>query len=166
MRTSLAYLVFVLAGCAPGAIADSPRADLVVASGTAGRLASSEEDSGRRRAPWVEVAENRDEFVDLWNRFIPGDAAADRIDFEKDLGVFLLLGPQSTGGYAIEPFDVTVEGQVIKVRATLVQPMKPDDFTAQSISAPYAVVRAPRVAFERIEWIDGDGRLLATRTAE
>jgi hypothetical protein len=165
MRAFLACLVILLSGCATVAVADSPRADLVVASGTAGRLASSGNE-GRRRAPWVEVAGDRDAFVDLWNRFIPGDAAVERIDFGKDLAVFLLLGPQPTGGYAIEPFDVKVEEKAIRIRAKLVQPMKPDEFTSQSISAPYAVVRAPRVVYERIEWIDADGRLLATRTAE
>ena len=82
------------------------------------------------------------------------------------MAIFLLLGPQSTGGYAIEPQDVTIDGKVMKVHARLVQPMKPDDFTIQVITAPYAVVRAPATDFERVEWVDADGRLLATRTSK
>jgi hypothetical protein len=44
--------------------------------------------------------------------------------------------------------------------------MKPEDFTTQAITAPWAVVRASAVTFERVEWIDADERLLATRVPE
>lgn len=167
MRASLIILALGLTGCLSTAAVESPRADLAITSGTSGRLASSE-NPGRRRAPWIEVATDHDRFIELWQRYVPGDpeAGARQVVFERNLAVFLLLGPQSTGGYAIEPIDVEVEGGVIRVHAKLVQPMTPGDFTTQAITAPYAVVRAPAIPFDRIEWVDADGRILATRTAE
>jgi len=167
MRVLITALALLLAGCTAPMSADSPKADLVMKSGTDGRLASSGEE-GRRRAPWIELAKDPASFRSLWDRFVPGDGAkaAHEIDFSKEMAVFLLLGPQQTGGYAIEPWNVKVDGAVVKVQAKLIQPMKPDDYAIQVITAPYAVVRAPAIAFDRVEWIDADGRVLATRTAE
>jgi hypothetical protein len=168
MRITVAILALTLASCGASAADGTSRADLVISSGTQGRLASAADPGGRRRAPWIEIAADRDTFTDHWNRYVPGapDNAASRLDFDKEIAVFLLLGPQQTGGYAIEPIDVTVQGGIIRVKARLVQPMKPEDFTTQAITAPWAVVRAPAVTFERVEWIDADGRLLATRVSE
>jgi len=137
----------------------------VITRGTQGRSASAHK-SARRRAPWIEVAKDTDSLAKHWNRYIPGEPDEKEIDFESQLVVFLLLGPQPTGGYAIEPIDVSISDRVMRVRARLVQPMAPGDSTLQVITAPYAVLEAPANDIDRIEWIDADGRLLATKALE
>lgn len=167
MRLAITLLALFLAGCTAHAGGAPASRDLVIAAGTQGRLASSEPE-GRRRAPWIETAVTRQEFIGHWNEYVPGkpDNVLQTIDFATERAIFLLLGPQQTGGYAIEPFDVKVEGTTIRVHAKLVQPMSPDDFVTQAITAPYAVVRGPSGTHEKIEWVDADGRLLATRIIE
>lgn len=163
-----ALTLFLALGCvsAPAA-SDKPESDLVVASGTTGRLASSDAPA-RRRAPWIELATDRETFEQLWNQYVPGEPSESPSEtaFESAQVVFLLLGPQQTGGYAIEPLDVTAKGGILRVRARLIQPMSPDDFTTEAVTAPYAVITAPGGTWERIDWIDSDGRLLATRIPE
>ena len=108
---------------------------------------------------------DEDELADLWEQFIPGEAPA-TIDFSSSVVVFLLLGQQPTGGYAIEPERVEIDGDRALVHAKLVQPMTPEDVTPQVMTAPYAVVKVESRAIKKIEWINADGRLTATKIIE
>ncbi len=131
----------------------------VLKKGTAGREASGE--PGRRRGPWIEVASDKAAYEAIWNREIPGNPDTS-IAFERETAVFLLLGPQQTGGYAIEPISVELGEGWIKVHAKLIQPMT-EQAAIDVITAPFAVLAVASRGATKIEWIDADGRLLATK---
>lgn len=142
----------------------APKSWKVLKSGTDGVLASVEGESGSRRAPWIELAADKKDVDALWKKYVPG--APGSVDFGSETVIFLLLGAQQTGGYAIEPIaaDPAVDG-VVRVHAKLVQPMG-DEETTEALTAPYAVMAVRARGITKVEWIDADGRLLATRFAE
>jgi hypothetical protein len=41
-----------------------------------------------------------------------------------------------------------------------------DEPTTESLTAPYAVIAVRARGINKVEWVDADGRLLATRFAE
>jgi len=131
--------------------------------GTDGVLAAAG-DAGSRRAPWVELATDRKALESNWKAYVPGKPGD--ADFTSETVIFLLLGAQQTGGYAIEPIaaDPPVEG-VVRVHARLVQPMGEEPET-EAFTAPYAVIAVRAKGITKVEWVDADGRLLATRFAE
>lgn len=120
-------------------------------------------DGGRRRAPWIELASDRKTLDRLWKAHLPGTPG--EVDFGTETVIFLLLGVQETGGYAIEPVSVEppVDG-VLRVHAKLIQPMG-DEPVTEALTAPYAVIAVRARGVMKVEWIN-DGRLLATRIVE
>jgi hypothetical protein len=122
------------------------------------------EASGRRRAPWIEVAADQASYLALWKREAPGTPG--EVDFRSESAIFLLLGIQSTGGYAIEPISVEPPANgTLRVHARLVQPMD-DAVVTETLTAPFAVIAVRARGIAKVEWIDADGRLLATRIVE
>lgn len=136
----------------------------LLGKGTNGVQASGNAEAGGRRAPWIELAADRKRLDALWKEYVPGKPG--EVDFGSETVIFLLLGVQETGGYAIEPIaaDPPADG-VLRVRARLVQPMG-DEPTTDSLTAPYAVIAVRARGITKVEWVDADGRLLATRFAE
>lgn len=131
--------------------------------GTDGILAAAG-DEGSRRAPWIELASDRNTLDALWKQYVPGKPGD--ADFGAETVIFLLLGAQQTGGYAIEPIaaDPPVDG-VVRVHAKLVQPMG-DEPESEAFTAPFAVIAVRARGISKVEWVDADGRLLATRIVE
>ncbi|MFA6958889.1 MAG: protease complex subunit PrcB family protein [Thermoanaerobaculia bacterium] len=154
---ALATALPILAG------APSPKHWRQLKKGTDGVLAAAG-DEGSRRAPWIELAADRKTLDSLWKQYVPGKPGD--ADFGSETVIFLLLGAQQTGGYAIEPIatDPPVDG-VVRVHARLVQPMG-DEPTTEAFTAPYAVIAVRARGFSGVEWVDADGRLLATRLVE
>lgn len=130
----------------------------VLATGQYG--AAAQRDSVGRRAPFVLVARDVNEFERLWRENI-GSTPLPEIDFSKERAVFLLLGPQSTGGYSIELHDVDRDGERLQIDATLHHPSE-GAITTQAISAPYAVIAVRDREFRSVEW--ESGRRLLART--
>jgi len=131
--------------------------------GTDGILASAG-DAGARRAPWIELAADRNALDSNWKAYVPGKPG--EADFGSETVIFLLLGAQQTGGYAIEPIAADPPaGGVVRVRAKLVQPMG-DEPATEALTAPYAVIAVRARGITKVEWVDADGRLLATRFVE
>ncbi len=157
----LLTLMFAIPACAG---APSPKSYRLLKKGTDGVPASGGEEGGRRRAPWIEIATDETSFAELWKREVPG--RPEEVDFRTETAIFLLLGVQSTGGYAIEPISVEPPADgVVRVHARLVQPMG-DEAVTQALTAPYAVVAVRAQGITKVEWVDADGRLLATRIVE
>lgn len=136
----------------------------VISSGSYGKMAENI-DSGPGSTPFIEVARNQSELASLWSQYI---AQGDRpeIDFEGSLVVFLLLPPQPTGGYGIEPHDISPAGSTLEVDATLHQPGQ-GTMVTQAFTAPYAVIEIENVAagVEKVVWMN-QGRVLATKIVE
>lgn len=135
----------------------------VVKRGTYGKMAE-EIDSGRRRAPFIEVARDGDELAALWHRYIEDGEVPD-VSFDESMVVFLLMPPQPTGGYGVEPKGVSVSDGTVRVDATLHQPGQ-DDVVTQAFTAPYAVVDVEKAGeVGTVVWIN-QGRPLATKRIE
>lgn len=136
----------------------------VISSGSYGKMAENI-DSGGRSAPFIEVARNQSELASLWSQYI-GEGERPEIDFEGSLVVFLLLPPQPTGGYGIEPNDTALSGRTLEVDATLHRPGQ-GQMVTQAFTAPYAVIEIEGVAagVEKVVWMN-QGRALATKIVE
>jgi hypothetical protein len=155
----VAMLAFPLLAGTPGS-----KTYRLLKKGTDGVPASNGEEPGRRRAPWIEIAADKETLDDLWAAEVPGKPG--EIDFRSETVVFLLLGVQSTGGYAIEPISVEPPNDgVLRVHARLVQPMS-DEASVTVLTAPYAVIAVRARGISKVEWVNDDGRLLATRIVE
>lgn len=163
-RRSLAILLTLALAIPACAGAPAPKSWRLLKKGTDGVPARNGEEGGRRRAPWIELAADKATFEELWNREVPGQPGD--VDFRSETAVFLLLGVQSTGGYAIEPISVDPPAEgVIRVHARLVQPMG-DEPVTQAFTAPFAVIAVHTREIAKVEWVNDDGRLLATRIVE
>ncbi len=132
----------------------------ILRTGTLGRLASGESDGGRR-APWVEVATTPEQYRNLWSQYV-SDQPAPEVNLSGSAVIFLLLGPQSTGGYAIEPHGVSREGSTLQVDATLHQPGQ-GSIVTQAFTAPFAVLSVSTNDFSTVDWMN-QGRLLARKS--
>lgn len=168
-RRSLAALLtlaLALPACAgaPAPNTPAPKNWRLLSKGTNGVPARDAGEGGRRRAPWIELAADKAAFEELWQREIPG--LPGEVDFRSETAIFLLLGVQSTGGYAIEPISVEPpKDGVVRVHARLIQPMD-DAMVTQAFTAPFAVIAVRAREISKVEWVDADGRLLATRIVE
>lgn len=129
----------------------------VLANGSYG-AAASRDAGGGRRAPFVVVANDVQEYTRLWQEHV-GDRAMPAVDFGSERVIFLLMGPQSTGGYAIDFHGVRRDGERLEVNATLKHPEE-GAITTQAFTAPFAVVAVRDLGFESVEWMNRD-RLLA-----
>ncbi len=136
----------------------------VISTGSYGKLAEDIE-SGRRRAPFIEVARTPDELDSLWNQYI-AEGEQPSVDFDQSIVVFLLMPPQSTGGYGIEPKGAKLVAGTLEVDATLHQPGQ-GDMVTQAFTAPYAVLEVGGLdePVDKVVWMN-EGRPLATRMLE
>lgn len=136
----------------------------VISTGSYGKLAEDVE-SGRRRAPFIEVARTTDELDSLWNQYI-GEGDRPAVDFDENLVVLLLMPPQTTGGYGIEPKGTRYLAGTLEVDATLHQPGQ-GAMVTQAFTAPYAVIEVSGIdgAVDKVVWVN-EGRPLATRILE
>ena len=160
-RIILLTLALALPACAG---APAPKNWRLLKKGTNGVPARDAGEGGRRRAPWIELAADKTAFEELWKREIPD--LPGEVDFRSETAVFLLLGVQSTGGYAIEPISVDPPDEgVVRVHARLVQPMG-DEPVTEAFTAPFAVIAVHAREISKVEWVNDDGRLLATRIVE
>jgi hypothetical protein len=153
----VAGLILLVAGCAvpdgeqvtpPDEVASPPaekevRVDTtipweLVESGAHGRTAEGGDlDAGR--GPWIEVASSQRELETLWKRFV-GERPVPAVTFDETVVVFLLLPPQRTAGYSIEPHEVRRTDGTLEIDATFHRPGE-GDILAQVITAPYAVLK-------------------------
>jgi len=163
-RRSLATLLMLSLAVPVFAGPAAPKTYRLLKKGTDGVPAGDGGAGGRRRAPWIEIAADKASLEEIWKREVPG--RPDEVGFRSETVIFLLLGVQSTGGYAIEPISVEppVEG-VVRVHARLIQPMG-DDVVTQALTAPYAAIAVRARGVTKVEWVNDDGRLLATRIVE
>ena len=127
----------------------------VLQSGTFGMAAQG--DVGRRRAPWVEVATDHESYSSIWTANV-GEGNPPAVDFGSNSVVFLLMGPQPTGGYWIKYLSTELENGTLQVAADLQQPGQ-GDMVTQAFTAPYIVLRVEDREFTVVEWIN-QGRLL------
>lgn len=135
----------------------------ILSRGSYGRMAENVDAPGRR-APFVEVAGDQAEMEALWAQYVAEDGSP-TVSFDGTIVVFLLMPPQPTGGYGIEPETVAVSGSTAEVHAKLRQPGE-GAITTQAFTAPYAVIEVTGAgAVERVEWIN-QGRLLASAKFE
>lgn len=112
----------------------------------------------RVTSPSVEVARSAAEYSALWRRHI-SDGQPPAVDFAKESVVFLLMGARSTGGYGIDPKDVTLEGDAAVVRAAMIKPGK-GDMTTQAFTAPFAVIAIESTNVQAVEWRDPAGQVV------
>jgi len=168
--TILIFAAIVICSCAVGAghVATPPSSGIsrtaepdwtVLRRGSDGRAASGDVTAGRR-APFVEVATGDDGYRRLWDEHI-NDSTPPPVDFSRSLVVFLILPPQPTGGYSIDPVSYEVDGSTLRIEANLRRPGK-GSIVTQAFTAPYAVFAIPHRGIEQVDWIN-EGRLLARR---
>lgn len=78
---------------------------------------------------------------------------------DKESIIRLDLGMRPTGGWSIEPLDVTAEGDVVTVKAKVNRPAA-GSIVTQALSAPYAVI-AVNAPVKAVRWVDESGSLIA-----
>lgn len=141
----------------PAAPAAAREGDVrVLDTGSYGAAATG--DTGGRRAPFVLVARDVEEFARLWGEHV-GNKQLPAVDFSRERAVFLLMGPQSTGGYSIELHDAERDGDRLRIDATVHHPSS-DSIVTQAFTAPYAVIAVRDRGFRSVEWMN-ERRLLA-----
>ena len=128
----------------------------LLTSGTAGMAAQGQgAANGGRMAPRIEVAATADQFEPLWREHIRQSPSG--VTLGGRVAAFLLMPPQSSGGYSIQVHGVTVTGTTASIDGELIEPA-PGSMNTQAITAPYAVIALP-AHVRTIEW-KSRGRLV------
>lgn len=107
----------------------------------------------------VEIAKDAATFGRLWSALI-GTSTPPAVDFSKETAVFLMLGRRSTGGYGVTPQRVVVKDGIATIGAEITKP-PPGGIVTMAFTAPYAVVAVENRAFDRVEWVDGEEKIVA-----
>jgi len=89
-------------------------------------------------------------FRKTWTTMI-GGSEMPSIDFSREAVVFLFAGTRNTGGYAVEPRSVSVEGETLIVDAGVKGPPR-DAMVTQVITSPYAVIAVDSRNFKDVRW--------------
>jgi hypothetical protein len=84
------------------------------------------------------------EWAALW-RAHAGERPLPQVDFTRDMVVGVFLGTRPTGGFAVEIVGTRQDHGSLVVEYRETRPGR-DQITAQVITAPYHLVRIPRVA--------------------
>jgi hypothetical protein len=178
-RTLIAVLALLVIGCAaqdgeqagrPDGSDSTPAQEEVrvdtttrwelLDSGAHGRTAESG-DLEHDREPLIEIATSQQELETLWRRHV-GERPVPSVTFEDAIAIFLLLPPQRTAGYSIEPQEVRRSEGTLEVEATFHQPGE-GDILAQVITAPWAVLRVQTSVPDRVVWTDRGAELALVR---
>jgi len=86
--------------------------------------------------------------------------ALPEVDFERYIVIAAMLGPKSTGGYAISIMHASQTGTEVRVEVEVVEP-DPGSMTVQILTSPYHLVTAERADFDPrgelvFSFVDGD----------
>lgn len=92
----------------------------------------------------------------LWAADV-GAQSPPHVDFARESVVFLRAGWKPTGGYAIVPQSVTVDGDTARVRAELKGPPA-GAIVTQVLTSPFAVIAIAKPKLGHVEWVDVEGR--------
>lgn len=90
------------------------------------------------------------EYAKVWKETI-GDAERPAADFSTETVVILLAGSKPTGGWAVVPRGVTVEGRVLVVDAAVTGPPR-DGIVTQAFTSPFAVIAVNTKALDSVRW--------------
>lgn len=131
----------------------------ILSSGQYGR-AANDTGPGDRREPFMLIARSQTEYEQLWNRHV-GDGEVPPAAFDEETVVFLLTGPQPTGGHEIDPRDVRLEGETLVIDAVVKRP-GPGTISSQAFSSPYVIVAVNDRRFGTVTWYN-EGRVVSTQ---
>ncbi len=116
-------------------------------------------------ALWIADRARLTRIFDRMNRRQIGGSApewAENFDFKNYGILFVHMGRQSTGGYALEyvPGHAHISGKTATVVLNWITP-DPEAMVTQAITQPCIMLKLPKTGFTRIEIIDQHGRLKA-----
>ena len=159
MRIAVPVLALAVAACSSQTPqSPSDPAFRVVKSGSYGREATDAALAAQSK-PSVLIATTAADYRRLWTTFVDeGDAPP--IDFPSERAVFLLLGMRRTGGYAIEPQRVAIDGETLVVDAPVQRPSA-GGLSTQALTAPWTVIAVKGPAFRGVRWRDRDQKEVA-----
>ena len=78
---------------------------------------------------------------------------------ENESTIRLDLGQRTTGGWSIEPLDVTSDGGVVVVKTKIHSPAA-GSIVTQALTSPYAIITVNR-RVTSARWINQDGTVVA-----
>ena len=159
MRIAVPVLALAVAACSSQSSQppDDP-AFRVVKSGSYGREATDAALPAQSKSA-VLVAATEADYRRLWDTYV-GEGDAPSIDFPNERAVFLLLGLRRSGGYAIEPQGVTIDGETLVVDAAVQRPAA-GGMSTQALTAPWSVLAVKGPVFREVRWRDRDQKEVA-----
>lgn len=107
----------------------------------------------------VAVATDAASYANLWARFA-GHGEPPNVDFAKDSVIFLSLGTRRSGGFSVEPQQVSQDGDIVVIAAKATTPA-PGAIVTMAFTAPYAVVTVNRPGVKAARWVDLSGTVVA-----
>ena len=153
MRSLVLTALLAVISCTPASVPQVP--EEVADSATTRFRLLGKGSYGREGTdqPAVFIATSDVEFGELWRRYISDTPP--QVDFSRESAVFLLLGTRSTGGYSIDPQAVAVDDDDVRIEAPVTSPGR-ESIVTMALTAPFAVVTAPRPGVVSAVWMDGE----------
>jgi len=132
----------------------------VLKEGSMGQSRGSDEES---RTATISVARSELAFAAQWAQYAGNDPLP-QVDFTVESVVLLQLGQRSTGGYAIQPQEITERDGTLRVIAPVSSPGK-GTIVTMAFTSPYAFVAVRARDFHEAEWVGTDGSPMARQDA-
>ena len=107
----------------------------------------------------VAVATDAATYESLWTQ-IAGRPGPSKVDFAKESAIFLSVGTRPTGGYGVEPLEISSDGDTVVIKTRMKAP-PPGGIVTMALTAPYAVVAVDRPHVTRVRWLDEGGNVIA-----
>ena len=115
-------------------------------------------------APHVHAVGNQVEFEKLYQQIrsleLPRPPVP-AIDFDSDIVLMVFMGQKPTAGSSIELVSARLETQTLQITVELISPPA-DAVSAQVITQPYLISRAPRAGVRNVVFSTPDGTRLGT----
>ena len=107
------------------------------------------------RTAQVAVATSEAAFQALWAQHA-GAEPLPQVDFSVESVVVLQLGQRNSGGYSIEPQEVTERDGTLRVVAPVKSPGR-GTIVTMALTSPYAFLAVRSRDFYQAEWVGTDG---------
>ncbi|GIW26032.1 protease complex subunit PrcB family protein [Meiothermus sp.] len=114
-------------------------------------------------SPAAYLASNTSQLLTLW-RLATGNQipqpATPAVDFNLNRVVAFFWGQKPTGGYSVQYVSSQLSGNTLRVTLRLNSPA-PGAILTQALTSPFVILEVPG-RFERVEFVDAGGRVLAS----
>jgi hypothetical protein len=113
--------------------------------------------------PTAFLVSSTEQLLSVW-RLATGNQipqpATPSVDFSRSRVVAFFWGQKPTGGYGVQYVSSQLSGSTLRVTLRLVSPA-PGAILTQALTSPFVLLEVPG-RFSRVEFVDANGRLLAS----